>query len=626
MPSARRIRVATELTRRRRVRGQGMALSLLCLLFATLLAVCTYVLSRMANTPVFMGLNIETFTSNQFNIPINALLQASDSVLLSIKNASVDASISLSDLHYKECAMQDKACARAFLPRSNDIWRLVARSFALIPNFDQPRFQNATQTIKIQHINNLSGWNKATAQFSLAEHDVAITCMPRRASFYPAASPASSATVDTLAFCSQRKFDPDWICENDVPLDANTYAIQVSHGQATYIGVAARRQVYLNPGHVATFTGGLHGDMRLGPVEAIDEYDGGIVQVLAPWDVLPFGSCATLNTATGLGWLMDMQGYVTLLWTCESIFFQSALVLWLLTVYLVLLQFVFLRHSVICCVPVYLSKNVIGPVILLLSFYGDRSLQTLSTYMYQNPSFGKAYLVYIGPAQLASIVGIMTGTLIQIWFNPRLVTQTWLLLVASVVNWVLVFCLEAFVVAPESNAVPSTCRLATSINCFAFDAIPRLYWLSPLVSGSVVFVAIGCVYLNAKSIPYTVRVPRTNSVLQYLGVSNLSSVTTSIEGCTSTNVNGDVVLDRGLLLVKNMLHVSDAYVTRTCNVQYELFYRLLPSARLQRIFSQLIGSVLVVHVHRKRIQQTSSYKHLHELNISGMPHTPGYLS
>ena len=625
MPSIRRIQVATELTRRHRVRGQGMALSLLCLLFATLLAVCTYVLSRIANTPVFMGLNIETFTTNQFHIPINALLQGSDRYVLSM-NVSADASISLSDLHYKECALRDTACATAFAPRSNQIWRLVAKAFALIPNFDQPRFQDLNQTVVIQHINNLSGWNKATAQFSIPGYDTAITCMPRRASFHPASSPVSTAIVDTLAFCSQRKFDPNWICENDVVLDANTYAIQVSQGQATYIGVAPRREVYLNPGHIATFTGGPKGDMRLGPVEAIDEYDGGIVQVLAPWDVLPFGSCATLNKATGLGWLMDMQGYVTLLWTCESIFLQSALVLWLLTVYLVLLQFVFLRHSVICCVPVYLSKNVIGPVILLLSFYGDRSLQSLSTYMYQNPSFGKAYLVYCGPAQLASIVGIMTGTLIQIWFNPRLVTQTWLLVLASIVNWILVFCLEAFVVAPQSNAVPSTCRLATSINCFAFDAIPRLHLLSPLVSGSVVLLAIGGVYLCSRYVPYTVRVPRTNSVLQYLGVSNLSSVTTSIEGCTATNLHGDVVLDRGLLLIKNMLQVSDAYVTRSCNVQYELFFRLLPSDRLQRVFSQLVGSVLIVHLHRDRIQKASSYKHLHELNIGATPHTSGYLA
>ncbi|EQC41336.1 hypothetical protein SDRG_01310 [Saprolegnia diclina VS20] len=323
---------------------------------------------------------------------------------------------------------------------------------------------------------------------------------------------------------------------------------------------------------------------------------------------------------------MDMQGYVTMLWTCDSIFLLSALVLWCLTFYLVLLQFAFLRHSVICSVPVYLSKNVIGPVILLLTFYGNRSLQSLSTYMYQNPSFDKTYLVYLGPAQLASIVGIMTGTLIQIWFNPRLVTQTWLLLVASVVNWLLVFCLEAFVVAPQSNAVSSSCRLATSINCFAFDALPRLHVLSPLLSGGIVLLAIACVYLTSWYISYTVRVPRTNSVLAYLGVPNLSSVTTSIEGCTATNLNGDVVLDRGLLLIKNMLQVSDAYVTRTCNVQYELFFRLLPSDRLKRVFSQLVGSVLVVHIHRDRIQKKSSYKHLHELQMGAMRHTPGYLS
>ena len=269
--------------------------------------------------------------------------------------------------------------------------------------------------------------------FSIPNHDVAITCFIRRVRFFPAAPPASFAVVDT--FCSQRTFDLNYICENEVGLDV---AVQ-------------RGDVYYRPGYTSTYLGGPISPMRLEPVPVNSECEGGVVQVMATWDIVGACNCATLNKATGLVWLLQQKDIMTMFWTCDSLLLQSALVLWCLTVYLVWLQFGFLRHSVICCAPIYLSKNVIGPVILLLTFYGNHSLQTLGTFMYQNPSYTyTSYYQIVGPALVASIVGIMTGTLIQIWFNPRLVTQMCLLLVAVSFTrfW---FCLEAFVVVQEQR-------------------------------------------------------------------------------------------------------------------------------------------------------------------------------
>ncbi|KDO16785.1 hypothetical protein SPRG_17728, partial [Saprolegnia parasitica CBS 223.65] len=599
--------------------GHGMALSLLYLAFASTVAVCTYYLSAIANTPIFLGHQYESFTSNQFNIPVRTLLRASIPFPLST-SMTLDTTLSLSDLLYKKCGVRDEACATSFLPRSNEIWYLVAKAFALIPNFDQPRFQNSTQTITIQHINNLSGWNKATAQFSIDGHDMAITCMVRRASFNLASAPASSAVIDSIAFCSPRKFDPNWICENKVALDVATYAIQVSRGTTSYLGVAARKQVYLNPGHIATFMDGPLGPVLLRTVRAIDEYQGGILQMHAPWDVLPACSCiGTLDEATGLGWLEQIQGMVTMTWECDSLMLTNAIILWVLAVDFTSLQWVYLRRSAICLGPVYMSKSVVGLVILFVGFWGNANLQTLTTLLHHKPGFDLGNYAYCGPAQMASIVGIMTGTLIQTWFNPRLVTQTWLLLVFSLVNWILVFVLEAFVFPGMSSPVPGPCGRRTSTNCLLYNKIAQTYYYSAIASGGVVLLAIAVVYFHALvwSKGAWCKVPRTHSVLQYLAVKDLTSVVTSVHSSILfTDDKDSVGIDAGVLLIKNMIQVSSTAMTRTSNVQYDLLFRLIPTARLKAYYSSGVGSVLVVHIRQRTISRRSSYTPLHTL-LSG---------
>ncbi|OQR95830.1 hypothetical protein ACHHYP_00026, partial [Achlya hypogyna] len=171
--------------------------------------------------------------------PINTLLRVSPTPIPR-GNATLASTLSISTLLYETCGINDAACATAFLPTANEIWFFVARAFALIPNFDQPLFQDPTQTIYVQHINNLNGWNKATAQFFIPGHDMAVTCMVRRARFHPSGALPSAAVVDTLAFCSEREYDAKWGCENGVDMDVNTYAIQISAGVTTYVGVTKR--------------------------------------------------------------------------------------------------------------------------------------------------------------------------------------------------------------------------------------------------------------------------------------------------------------------------------------------------------------------------------------------------
>ncbi|KDO34749.1 hypothetical protein SPRG_00810 [Saprolegnia parasitica CBS 223.65] len=593
--------------------GQGLVLAILYLVLATIVALCTYNLDRIANTPVQLGLQIHTFTYNQWNVPITTLLRSSTSVA-----PLTNDTYSLSDLLYKTCGTRDHACAAGFLNATNAIWGHVAKAFLTIPDFDQPRFQDPSQSVRIQHISNLNGWNKATAQFSMPGHDVAMTCMIRRASFRRRSAPASTpSTIDTLAFCSQRAFDPNWVCENDVAPSVNTYAIQVNQGKGVYVGVTPRHQVHFNPGAVATLTG--NGTILLETVPSMDEYGAGILSMNAPWDVLTAGSCATFNEATGLGWFMKVQGLVTMTWKCDSLMLTNAMALWALTLDLTVMQIVYLRRSVICCGPVYMAKNVIGLVILLVAFYGNKNLQTLTTFLYISPSHDPGCFAHCGPAQLASIVGIMTGTLVQTWFNPRLVTQTWLLLLASLVNWILVFVLEAFVFPSLSHEVPGPCGSPTATNCIAFHMIERTHYLSAVASGVVIVVAIRSVQLDTKrSAARSVHAPiaPTHSLLTYLAVTDLASIVTSQRGLTKTVQRGgkDVVaLDSGVLLIKSMVEVSRSAITRTSNLQLELIYRHLPFVWLQAYMNRAIGSMLVVHVKDHIILQRSSYQCLGDI-------------
>ncbi|OQR85574.1 hypothetical protein ACHHYP_11680, partial [Achlya hypogyna] len=538
----------------------GPILSLLYLAFAAVVAVTTYTLNNIANTPVYMGFVQEGFITNQYHVPVNVLLEGSGNTS-AVVSPQLTPTLSLSTLLYKACGQRNDTCANAFLDTTNAIWAAVAKAFRVIPAFDAPVFQDPTQMIRFSHINNLSGWNKAVVQFHIDGHPTAVTCMVRRASF-AAASGQEKPTVDSVAFCSQRAYDPKWRCENEVALAVNTYAIQVNKGVAKYIGMCPRGEVYFNPDHIAMLTGGATGSMALKTVPSINEYERGVIQAGAMWDVLVATECSGLDAQTYHGWLMQCEGHVTMTWQSDALMLSNAAVLLCVIVYLVTLQLVFLRHSSVCTVPVYMSKNVVGAVVLFVAFYGNKNLQALSTYLLQNPTYQATWYALCGPAQVASIVGIMTGTAVQLWFNPRLVTQTWLLMGASIINWILVFALEAFVFPFQSKNVPGPCALATTSNCVVFSAIPRNYYVSAVVAGGVVALSIVIVYVHSWWTPRCKLALEDNSVLRYFNITSLHAIATAPQSCVRCDLTGRAVVDDGLLLIKNMLHATPQALTR----------------------------------------------------------------
>ncbi|KAF0713915.1 hypothetical protein As57867_004144, partial [Aphanomyces stellatus] len=377
----------------------------------------------------------------------------------------------------------------------------------------------------------------------------------------------------------------------------------------------------------AQVTGGLSGSQFIRTVPAIDEYMGGIVQASAPWDILGVTQCYDYNPATRLGMLLQIQGVVTMTWKCDSLMVTNSIVLWGMAIYLVALQLIFLRRSVICSVPVYMSKNVVGLAILFVAFYGNENLQALTTFLIQNPvgGFASTFYALLGPIQVASIVGIMTGTLIQIWFNPLVVTQTWLILVFSVLNWVIVFVLEGFVFPYKNENLPSLCGLATSTSCFVFSAIPHTYYLSAIISGAIVIIAIIVIHVHATKYSSAYTIPQTHSALVYLNVPDFSTIATTTRGCVAIMPGGHVGVDEGILLIKNMLHVSDTVMTRSSNVQYELIYRFTPKF-VRRLFSNAVGSILIYEVRDGKITRHFQHLFLHEMDIGRMDGMTGYLT
>ncbi|OQR84360.1 hypothetical protein ACHHYP_13484 [Achlya hypogyna] len=303
----------------------------------------------------------------------------------------------------------------------------------------------------------------------------------------------------------------------------------------------------------------------------------------------------------------------------------SAVTLWLTVLYLLLLQIRYLWFSRICSVPVHMSKNAMGVAILAVAYWGNANFQTLTIYLAHNPSYDTVNPLQ-GPAQLASIVGIMTGTLIQIWFNPRLVTQTELLFVASVVNWILVFVLEAFVFPYQSSDVPISCGVSTSSNCFLYDGIPHSWYLSGVIATGVGLIAIAAIYIHEVQSPHDRHISKTNSVLRYLNVTCFRGVVTTMHGCTGVNPRGELTVDHGILLVKNMFQVSTKVISRTSNAYYCLLFELLPTHRLRCLYSQLVGSVLTIHVKEQVIICRSSYMHLLEMGLLDTDPVHGYLS
>ncbi|OQR89040.1 hypothetical protein ACHHYP_20276, partial [Achlya hypogyna] len=105
----------------------------------------------------------------------------------------------------------------------------------------------------------------------------------------------------------------------------------------------------------------------------------------------------------------------------------------------------------------------------------------------------------------------------------------------------------------------------------------------------------------------------------------IRNIATSTSGCIRLSPEGVPKLDAGVILVKNMLQISQFYMARTTNVHYELVYHFLPTQRAKRIYSQLVGTIRVFEVRHNAITRKSSYQYLHDLDVGNMDGVTGFL-
>ncbi|DBA02514.1 TPA: hypothetical protein N0F65_010986 [Lagenidium giganteum] len=517
----------------------GSISSAIFVALATCLAVSTYSLDKLANKSVNLGTIETAFDHDVWDVPVMTWLNHTTSVAAGANQTITSASYgsqSLGDLQYDLCGRRDWDCAEKVRPNTEYVYSLVASTFPTIANFELPELVDAIGRLQMQYVSQLAGFNFPVVQYFVPGMDWAVVCTVRRGTYRLGTVAVSD--IDSVAMCVKRQYDPAWGCENDSDMDATVYVIKVLNGRATYLGQTKRHEVYYNPGNLAPLTGSVHGTGLLGTVASNDEYQGAVLVSNAPWDIYGTYLCkGTFSSETYLGMHWKGLGKAVILWKSSALMLTNAAVLWVMTAYFAATQLIYLPRSCVCAVPVWGSKTLAGLVVLVLACIGNYNVQVLTTFLSNNSvtAFDAGPYRLAGPLTMACIVGIMTSTVIQIYFNPHLATPSSIVTVAGIISFVLGFVLEAFVIVAQ---------------CVAIVAI----------------VVLEVIRRRDKS-----NVPATNSVLRLFGTKSFLTLSSSTRGgIVKTLSNGDVVVDGGVLLSKNFVRVCDNYAVRSCNVKYAI--------------------------------------------------------
>lgn len=396
-------------------------------------------------------------------------------------------------------------------------------SFSLISGFDVPELASLPDKIKLSYVNTLSGFNFPVVQYYIPGNPWAVVCTVHRAP-YPVPRGArnkSKGDIDSVAICTKRKYDPQWICENEVAKDVMSYIIKIKLGKVTYLGSTPRGELYDKLGSIAKLTGSAQGTGLLSTVIAIDEYNGGVIQSIAPWDMAPAYLCQdTFNATTYAGMRWQGQGVASMTWMMVT----NSFVLWSAIMSLAVIQFIYLPKSSVSVIPVNMAKTIVGPVILGFACYSNKNMQVLTTFLNLNTvtSFDVTPYRLCGPIMFSSVIALMSGAAFHMFFNPLLVTPSYVLTIVSVVNWMVVFILEAFVFPKASVNLPRECGMATSTTCTYDPATVKNYYLSPIIAACGIALGVGAI-LVFQRYAHKKELPSNNSVLKPLNLRTAAS-------------------------------------------------------------------------------------------------------
>ncbi|DAZ92802.1 TPA: hypothetical protein N0F65_011775 [Lagenidium giganteum] len=635
----------------------GLLSSFLNALFATLLALSTYALNSLTKTEIDLGMVQESWSDAAGDCPVMTLLQGNVSL-----GAVTKSNATLTDLQGDECNFKNWTCAEKLRPNTERVLALLVPTFASISDFDVPELASAPSRVQMQYVSQLSGSNVPMVQYWLPGSEWAVVCSFLLVSYRPESE--FLADIKPVAMCSKRQYDPDWICENDVALDVATFVTKVQAGKTAYYGKTTRGELYNNPGHMAKVTGSIKGIGDLQVIPSVEEFNDGVLVLRAIWDIAMAYKCkGTFNFDTYRGMRVQGQGKVSFTWSPDVLLVTNSVVLWSMVMYSALAQLLYLPRSHVCVVPVFMSKTFYGIIVLAFALYNNNKVQVLTTFLslYEVSQFNTEPYRLSGPIMIASIVAIMSGTAVQLAFNPHLVTPSYILTIVSVANFIIVFVLEAYVFPFKSKVIEQPCALSTSTDCWYYSATKTNYYRSPLFALCIILCAI--LYLrilkqhmprDLRSIPEPlfkrrasanpsgkVRVlsngvlvlpvmerthdaPIHNSVLRLFSTASVRVLATSTAGgCVHVLPDGQILVDAGVLLNKNFVRVCDNYALRSCNVKYAMLCRFLPRP-LSYALSSMVGLTLALRVEGDELTNQFVFLALHEMKLHKTTQITGY--
>ncbi|DAZ95838.1 TPA: hypothetical protein N0F65_008557 [Lagenidium giganteum] len=229
-----------------------------------------------------------------------------------------------------------------------------------------------------------------------------------------------------------------------------------------------------------------------------------------------------------------------------------------------------------------------------------------------------AWYLYCGAVMMASIVGIMSGPIIQLKFQQKLATPPYVLTIVSVVNAVIVFGLEAFVFSRYCYYAQTTdCMLSTSTSCIACLMIHRRSYFSVIIAA--IGIIIGCAIITDSARKDVTVVPASNSVLQLFGAQTIYELAVSSKGGCVEVDNAGVKLDSSVLLANKLVRVSNQYVVDVSMMKCVLLYGLLPISFVRR---HLDRPVLVLLAEKDRVTTSFAYVKLSDLHLSEIDEIP----
>ncbi len=133
---------------------------------------------------------------------------------------------------YVECGIRH--VLKLFDHIQKKIYHLLGKALTLISDFEVPIFLTQQEEITFKYVSGLARYNFSAVQYQIPDYEWTVMCAVRRIRCRVAQK--STGEVDSFAIYSKRKYDLDWMCENDAASDVASHIIKINLSRAYYYG------------------------------------------------------------------------------------------------------------------------------------------------------------------------------------------------------------------------------------------------------------------------------------------------------------------------------------------------------------------------------------------------------